>query len=205
VQIGLHEGDLITLFTDGLLESTHDLGEGERRIRVALSELHAETLPEAAHVIRESVLFDGCRDDVAVITLRLSAGPKEDALEWEFDARDGRLAHQSRGFFLQYLLERGVAGDDFAGAELVFGEIIGNVVRHAPGPVRIRVDWSGAHPVLEMTDEGGMFVVDANLPSDPLSEVGRGLFLVEALTKSFKVERIENRTRARAVLNLQRP
>ena len=48
-EIELCKDDLIVLYTDGLMESTHDLREGERRITAALEELDEEAMHEAAH------------------------------------------------------------------------------------------------------------------------------------------------------------
>ena len=208
VCLSLCEGDLIVLYTDGLLESTHDLREGERRITMAIADLNEETIAEAAHAIRAEVLYDGSRDDVAILTMQVRTMERScprDTMEWSFDASDARLAHESRAFLLLYLLAQGVPAQDFSGAELIFGELIGNVVRHAAGPVRVRVDWSGQTPVLYVTDEGTGFDLDAVLPDDPMSEVGRGLFLINALTADFSVRTLQGGgNEARAVLPIQR-
>ncbi|GAC1355954.1 MAG: SpoIIE family protein phosphatase [Vulcanimicrobiaceae bacterium] len=207
-QVKLRNGDLLLLYTDGLLESTHDLQEGERRITTALSELNSETLPEAAHAIRSAVLFDGSRDDVALIATTVHAIKSEigsDTLEWSFDSGDSQLAHESRSLFLSYLLQRGTSGEDYASAELVFGELIGNVVRHTAGRVIVRVNWADEFPELQVIDGGGGFDLETALPKDVLSEAGRGLFLINALTREFDIQRRPSGgTLARAVLDIRR-
>lgn len=208
VTVHLCPDDIILFYTDGLLESTHDLTEGERRIINALSELDPETYREAAHSIRATVLHDGSRDDVAVLTIRiLSSGNDRsaDTLQWSFDSENALLAHQSRKLLLSYLVQLGARGEDYSSAELVFGELVGNVVRHTAGRVTVRVDWRGGYPELSVLDSGAGFDFEAHLPEDMLSEAGRGLFLVNALTREFDVKKApEGGTLARAVLQLER-
>jgi PAS domain S-box-containing protein len=72
--IALPAGAFLAFFTDGLVESTRDAFEGERRLRAALADPAVRAARHPAAAIREAVLFDGARDDVAILTLRLSAG-----------------------------------------------------------------------------------------------------------------------------------
>jgi anti-sigma regulatory factor (Ser/Thr protein kinase) len=97
------------------------------------------------------------------------------------------------------------AGDaDSAGAELVFGELIGNVVRHAAGLVEVEIEWSGDAPVLHVLDRGPGYDLNHNLPASD-SETGRGLFLVEQFTREFTVTRLPGYgAHARAVLAIPR-
>ena len=82
------------------------------------------------------------------------------------------------------------ATSDLAAAELIFGELIGNVVQHAPGPVRVRLDWSGEKAVLSVHDEHAPFTPRFTLPTDPMQENGRGLFIAHTLATSFDVTHI---------------
>ncbi len=66
----LEPGALIVLYTDGLIESTHDAQDGERRLRAALRAADA-TDPRPAQAIHDAVLTDGSRDDVAILTIRV--------------------------------------------------------------------------------------------------------------------------------------
>ncbi|MGA7356543.1 MAG: ATP-binding protein, partial [Candidatus Cybelea sp.] len=87
-------------------------------------------------------------------------------------------------------------------AELVFGELLGNVARYAPGPIEIIFDWGEGAPVLHVLDRGPGFKLAPKLPSDLLSEQGRGLYLVWSLAEDFNVtERYDGGSHARAVLN----
>ena len=87
-------------------------------------------------------------------------------------------------------------------AELVFGELLGNVVRFAPGPVEIVLNWThAAAPVLHVLDRGPGFTFAPKLPLDLLSERGRGLYIVWSLAEDFNVTpRHDGGAHARAVL-----
>jgi anti-sigma regulatory factor (Ser/Thr protein kinase) len=100
---------------------------------------------------------------------------------------------------------RGGGFEDVYAAELVFGELVGNAVRHAPGRVEVTIDWSTSAPVLHVLDRGPGFRHTPVLPDDPYSEYGRGLFLISSLTDDFRVSRRPNGgSHARAVLSVGR-
>ncbi len=63
-------GSVLVLYTDGLVESTRDIEEGDQRLRAALLDPGVRTSPGLATAIFERVLFDGSNDDVAILTLR---------------------------------------------------------------------------------------------------------------------------------------
>ncbi len=65
----LRPGDFVLFFTDGLVESTRDLIEGERRLHAALGERGLREAARPAAAIRDAVLSGGSRDDVAILTL----------------------------------------------------------------------------------------------------------------------------------------
>ncbi len=109
---------------------------------------------------------------------------------------------------MAYLRARGVADADYSSAELIFGELVGNVVRHAPGPIAITVEWDGEYPRLIVADEGPGFtpVHDQMLPENILAEGGRGLFLVDAYCDGgIRVESLATGgTKVTAVLLIRR-
>lgn len=206
VTVRLSHRDLLLLYTDGLTESTQDLIAGERRLRETLEQLPPDREKDAAGYVLEQMLPNGSRDDVAILSVQVCGKREEakNALELSFDARDLRMAHEARRVFVAFLRELGDPESDFDGAELVFGELVGNVVRHAPGEIRVVCRWENGFPTLAVHDRGrGVYDGAPNLPRDPLSESGRGLFLVNALTRDFKVQsRADGGMEARAVLNV---
>jgi anti-sigma regulatory factor (Ser/Thr protein kinase) len=102
------------------------------------------------------------------------------------------------------LIAAGVAEKHLADAEVILAELLGNVVRHTPGPCTVFLDTDGDVPVLSVLDRGPDFVHPAPLPADALAERGRGLFIVRALAFEFSAApRPGGGTHARAVLAAQ--
>jgi len=93
---------------------------------------------------------------------------------------------------------------DLEAAELIVGELLGNVVRHAPGPFRIRAGWTGSEATFVVEDSGGGFSLP--MPSAPANqETGRGLRLVLAFARSLNVQHVAGRgTRIEVGLPLER-
>jgi anti-sigma regulatory factor (Ser/Thr protein kinase) len=101
--------------------------------------------------------------------------------EWAVEIHDVHQATRIRRAFRDYLMRYAAPESDVAAAELIFGELLGNVVRYAPGPALFRLHWHGARPKLLVTDGGPGF---ARTPEgslgDGVAEQGRGLALVRA-------------------------
>jgi len=113
---------------------------------------------------------------------------------WMFASEDARTAVDARTQFVEFLRSIGTGDELVYKAELVFGELLGNVVRHAPGPVEISFDFDSGTGILHVIDSGPEFPLTArHLPDDVLSELGRGLFIVQQLATDVRVERIPNR------------
>lgn len=103
---------------------------------------------------------------------------RADTRGFSFRIGDAADAHNARRIFVTYLASQASAGSDCSAAELIFGELLGNVTRHAPGAVDVRLRWNGPLAVLEITDDGpGYDTADVHLP-DMDAESARGLFIV---------------------------
>lgn len=196
--VPLAYGSLIAMYTDGLTEFDRDPVEGERLILETLREEAAYASTNPARYLRDAVL-GGRRvhDDVAVITLAF--GRREG---WTFEAPDAMEAEPARSAFGRWLA--GVADGDVYGATVIFGELVGNVVRHAPGPIEMRAEWQGSDLVLHVLDRGLGFVPSLSLPDDTLSENGRGFVIVDALARRVDVTASRQGTHVRAVLPVTR-
>jgi serine phosphatase RsbU (regulator of sigma subunit)/anti-sigma regulatory factor (Ser/Thr protein kinase) len=185
----LHAPCTLTLFTDGLIEFARDLDEGERRIEAAIRDLSGTDTEHLAAAIMKRVLGDDeATDDIAILTATIDRFPAEVAgeeREWRFlstDARAAAIARREIGELVaQYRPPERYA------AELAFGELIANAVRHAPGPVvaRCRIAPDGA-AAIELDDAGSGFV-PANVPADLFAETGRGLALLRGLSDDVQV------------------
>ena len=75
------------------------------------------------------------------------------------------------------------------------------MVRYAPGAVDVVLECASHSTVLHVIDSGPGFERSPMLPADPMSESGRGLFIISALTNEFNVSRRSGPgSHARAVL-----
>jgi PAS domain S-box-containing protein len=67
----LPAGSLLALYTDGLIESTHDILEGERQLHGALLDPALDGVANPAKMLHDLILVDGSRDDVAILTITI--------------------------------------------------------------------------------------------------------------------------------------
>jgi PAS domain S-box-containing protein len=67
----LPAGSLVALYTDGLIESTHDILEGERLLHAALLDTALHGGENPAKILHDLILVDGSRDDVAILTITI--------------------------------------------------------------------------------------------------------------------------------------
>jgi PAS domain S-box-containing protein len=200
VSVALPESAFLVFYTDGLIEADHDVITGQEQLVAAVSRRDIVVSSNPADALYHAVLDGNASDDVVILTLQLDASF---ARRWAFDSSDGETAREARHAFVAELRERGLASEERSTAELIFGELLGNVVRYAPGPIEIMFDWNDDTPVLHVLDRGPGFTLVPRLPSDLLSERGRGLFIVWTLAEDFNVtERLDGGSHARAVLAL---
>lgn len=199
----LPRSGLVVFYSDGLIESDRNLARGYERLTAAISRPDIASGVNPADAIYRAVLKRGGNDDVVVLTLQFEA-PVESALTWALDTQDADIARATRHAFIEALRQAGMREKQVDAAEHVFGELLGNVVRFAPGPVEIELDWNnGAAPVLHVLDRGPGFTFTPKLPTDLLSERGRGLYIVWALAADFNVTpRHDGGSHARAVLGI---
>lgn len=124
---------------------------------------------------------------------------------WFFETDTARDALEGRHLLERYLSNHCEDCDLFA-ANLVFGELISNVIKHAPGGgVRVWLEPEGEHYALCIMDDGKGFsrAPSFELPTDPDSESGRGLYLVKKLSCHFEYRRDDGFV-VRAVLPVTR-
>ena len=122
-------------------------------------------------------------------------------MEWQYQAIDAKEALSARHAFVAFLREACTSKSDCAGAMVVFGELVTNVILHAPGPIEITLlsDSSG-RVTLDVCDSGCGFILDPSLPSDASALGGRGLYIVSRLCSSLIATRMEDGNKVSAVL-----
>jgi anti-sigma regulatory factor (Ser/Thr protein kinase) len=129
---------------------------------------------------------------------------KADSSGFSFRIADASLANNARTIFQRYLTTQVDSESDIDGAELIFGELLGNVARHAPGAIDVRLRWNGPIAILEVGDSGpGYAIDDVHLPGD-FAESRRGLFLVAAFGRDLRVRHHEGRTTTTVTLPVTR-
>lgn len=128
-------------------------------------------------------------------------------VDWYLEHGDRAGMRALRHEVASYLRRHAEPDSDVGAAELVVEELVGNVVRHAGGPMWVQLAWRELSPTLRVLDLGPGFdprllgeVSEAPLPRGPaeapdgladvdpdlLAESGRGLFLVSHLTGSLE-------------------
>ncbi|MHB8148256.1 MAG: ATP-binding protein [Vulcanimicrobiaceae bacterium] len=111
-------------------------------------------------------------------------------MAWKFSSEHAEIALASRDDFVAALQQQaGVRVDEFV-AKLIYTEVVANVVRHAPGGIFIALEADGDAHWLCVSDEGPPFEWRPSLPTDPYTERGRGLFLIDRYADTVFVERL---------------
>jgi len=165
---------LLVAYTDGLIERTGDVLEGEAMLRAVTAHDGITHAADPANYLQARLLRGIVRDDAAILTLRADGDE-----HWRFGASDALRAEPARRRLTAWLAEH--TRGDCGAAELIYGELIGNVVRHAPGSIDVDVVCADDRIRLFVQSSGTPFELRPRLPQSLLSECGRGLFIVETL------------------------
>ncbi len=183
----LQAGSILVLFTDGLIESTRDVMEGERRLEGALREMRPSETGDVAERIYREVLQGESNDDVAILAISVTAAPP--VRRWRFDPVWDDVARRVHREVCAELIGAQFPPDALIDVEVVLSEILANLVRHAPGIAELILERRSGRFVLHVLDKGPGFEFSPRLPADLYSEFGRGLFLISHLSRDFTVER----------------
>ncbi|MBV8282740.1 MAG: SpoIIE family protein phosphatase [Candidatus Eremiobacteraeota bacterium] len=182
-------GSALLLYTDGLTEARRDPLDGARRLRGAFARFDDPTR------LKEAVAGRGAtHDDIAMLVVHcdfpLTTLPQgSSAFGWVFRSDDVAGARNAHLDYVRALRSLEFEGDEVTLAELIWSELVGNVVRHAPGAVEVFLDPTCEDPVLHVVDRGSGFSHNRRLPLDTMSEGGRGLFIVSRVARDFSVSR----------------
>ncbi|MFI2235789.1 PAS domain S-box protein [Streptomyces chrestomyceticus] len=185
VRLPLRAGTTLALYTDGLVETPHsDIGTQLGVLTATLSEVFTTTtdLEEAADRVLHTLLPNTATyaDDVTLLLVGFPAAPLDTAVV-DLPGTPSSVP-EGRRFLLRTLRAWGLTALADT-ALLLSSELLTNAVRHARGPLTLRV-WYSAR-------ELGVEVVDGSTPrprarlADTAEENGRGLMLVEALADAW--------------------
>ncbi|MFE7270180.1 SpoIIE family protein phosphatase [Streptomyces sp. NPDC057623] len=180
VELELAEGSQLVLYTDGLVEDRHrDIDAGLDLLRAVLARA-GRPPEETCEAVLDALLPARPGDDVALLVARTHTLAADHVAQWDLPS-DPAVVSRSRAAVTDRLAAWGL-GDLAFTTELIASELVTNAIRHATGPVQLRLlrdralicevsDGSGTSPRLRRarsTDEGG-----------------RGLFLVAQLTERW--------------------
>ncbi|MGW7046828.1 SpoIIE family protein phosphatase [Streptomyces avermitilis] len=184
-EFSLPDGTLLALYTDGLVESggldiTEGMGRLARRLRPAHPQV-TETLDDLCDRLVTTLLPGRrSRDDSALLVARTHALAPED-ISCRLLDDDPTAAGQARAHVRAQLAAWNL--DELVMAtELVASELVGNVVRHARGPITLRL-LRGRTLICEVADASpAMPRIRRAADTD---ENGRGLQLIAAVTSRW--------------------
>jgi serine phosphatase RsbU (regulator of sigma subunit)/anti-sigma regulatory factor (Ser/Thr protein kinase) len=183
----LPDRSMLVLYTDGIIEASRDVIAGERMLQQVLESDAVLHVSRPAEFIERAVAHQGPHDDIAIMTLTFGRGETR----WQFEAEDARAAYTMRDEFFGNLSRVcHLSQDDLSVCSLIFAELIGNAVRHAPGPLSISLELRDKNAVLHVIDNGPGFTYEPSLPSSVWAESGRGLYLISMLARHVSVERV---------------
>ena len=180
----------IVLYTDGLIEFGRDLDEGERRLDAAIVSLASTSVGIAGAIMQRVLGEDAPTDDIAILTATIRALPERayDAMRgWKFASSDERTAVLVRHEVGALVAAWTGSEAHRPSGELALGELFSNVVRHAPGPLEVRLIATRAGAELSVSDRGPGMHPALHAP-DALAESGRGLHLVRELADDMLIE-----------------
>ncbi|MER5183731.1 SpoIIE family protein phosphatase [Streptomyces sp. NPDC002896] len=196
-ELRLPEESLLVFCTDGLIESaTRDIDQGLAQLRQTLTwavartscfptgTQHSDTrrLHDLCDVIVSALLPDREQtNDDAVLLVAHTRGTPVDSVASCSLPDDPRAAGQAREYVRSQLAVWGL--DELAmTTELLVSELVGNVIRHASGPIRLRLLRSRSL-ICEVYD--GSLTSPRIRRAAYTDEGGRGLHLVAALSKRW--------------------
>ncbi|NKQ27093.1 SpoIIE family protein phosphatase [Streptomyces galbus] len=181
VELCLPDGSTLALHTDGLLaRGGQGAPDADRdRLRRAL-ERQAASLELRCRALIDALVPDRPHDDVALLMARTRRLGAERVAEWEVPADPAAVADARRAASRR-LAEWGLEELAFT-TELVVSELVTNAIRHADGPIRVRL-LRGRTLVCEVYD-GGATAPHLRHPRTT-DEGGRGLLLVSRFTRRW--------------------
>ncbi|MFG2477524.1 SpoIIE family protein phosphatase [Streptomyces fagopyri] len=178
----LAEGSLLGLHTDGLIATPRtgrDPEAGRERLRRAL-EGYRGSLNALCRTIVDDLVPTRPYDDVALLMARTRRLRTEQVATWDLPD-DPAVVADARKASTEQLRVWGLEALAFT-TELVVSELVTNAIRHAQGPVRLRLI-SEDSLICEVFDAG------ATAPHlrhpKTTDEGGRGLFLISQFTQRW--------------------
>ncbi|MFE2463474.1 SpoIIE family protein phosphatase [Streptomyces sp. NPDC059402] len=192
VELTVPEDSLLVLYTDGLVESsTREMDQGMETLARMLSTAYSAAAGQGGAGIELEQLCDTltagllpvgqqAADDAALLVARLHATPEEKMARWSL-RDDPRAAGLARQHVREQLAAWGM-DHLIPTTELLVSELVGNVVRHAKGPIGLRLLYD-TELICEVYD--GSLTMPRIRRATDTDEGGRGLQLITALSRRW--------------------
>ena len=176
-ELRLPEGSGLVLYTDGLVEDQgRDIDVGLELLRGALAATpptHGRTPEETCKAVLAALLPERPRGDGARVGARPRLGAADRAATWDVPDDPAAVA-RVRAAAARTLDSWGLTEEAFT-TELILSELVTNALRHATGPIRVRLIRDRAL-ICEVSD--GSSTAPHLRSAATTDEGGRGLFLV---------------------------
>ena len=183
----LREGDMLVLYTDGLVERRGEsLEVGLDRLATAAARAAAGDAEVLCQALVDALVPPSATrdDDLAILVARVrTQEPDPGVHRLPFDPKPESVA-LTRGFTAG-VLEGAGWREQVDTAVLLVSELVTNSVRHAHGPCALVVSFAG--DVVELCVEDGDPSPPKPRPARILDESGRGFVLVDALADDWGV------------------
>ena len=186
--IGVEDGSLFVLYTDGLVESRdRDISDGLDRLQAAFGEGAPEKdLEDLCKISLDGVYADAKRDDIAVLIAKLRRIPEDHRISLQLEpelpsVREARV-------FIREPLKRWGLEDLTDASELLVSELVTNAIRYAnTGEIMLRLVLEPDSLVCEVHDSSP--ALPRVLQVDKDAENGRGLHVVSQLAARWGARR----------------
>lgn len=189
--VQVRPGAMFALFTDGLVEVPRgDLGDGLDQLLGLLDASRDRDMEQIADDVLAAMEVTDRRDDMALVLLRLT-GPALTERPGEHRARrrfppETSSTPIARRFAADVLGGWGVDAETVEWALLLISELVTNAIRHADGPIQLRMDLSALHLRVAVFDDSHRSPYLRH--AEPDETGGRGLQLVEHVATEWGVD-----------------
>ncbi|MDT0548992.1 MULTISPECIES: SpoIIE family protein phosphatase [Streptomyces] len=179
-EVQLAEGSVLSLYTNGLIQAPdRDVDEAAEALRALLTR-PAESLDELCGTVLGTLVPGRPADDVALLMARTRALDASQVATWDLPS-DPAVVARARKYATDQLLAWGLDEVVFT-TELVVSELVTNAIRHAQGPVQLRLIHDRSL-ICEVSDGGD--TAPHLRRARVFDEGGRGLLLVAQLTRRW--------------------
>ncbi|MXM67317.1 SpoIIE family protein phosphatase [Streptomyces sp. HUCO-GS316] len=181
-ELELPEGTLLSLYTDGLIESRdRDVDASHALLCDALGAASHSLEETCDRVLHALLPQGGVADDVALLLARTRGLPPSQVATWHIPA-DPALVAPIRKQVVEQLATWGLSEASFT-AELVVSELVTNAIRYGAHPIRLRLIHDATTLICEVSDTS--HTAPHLRRAKTWDEGGRGLLLVAQLTQRW--------------------